>query len=169
MCFVSLFLLFSPLFPSSFFVQPCLHCSGFASGLFVTTYSTSVSFLPPFFRGGNFLRISYLEHKTYDWLCSKINSLVDPLFWQLSRGGYSHGLGMSHATTASPKSSFRSPWRVGDAMVSRENAGWTTPKSGHPRPCQNYSQRPPAEKTGRGSLLNRCQVLSTTQSVNGLK
>ena len=28
-------------------------------------------------------------------------------------------------------------------------------KSGHPRPCQNCSQGPPAEKTGRRSLLNR--------------
>ena len=28
-------------------------------------------------------------------------------------------------------------------------------KSGHPCPCQNCSQGPPAEKTGRGSLLNR--------------
>ena len=35
------------------------------------------------------------------------------------------------------------------------NAERTTSKSGHHCPCQNCSQRPPAEKTGRGSLLNR--------------
>ena len=60
--------------------------------------------------------------------------------------GISHGPGISHATTASPVPSFRTPWRVGDAVVARGNAGWTTSKSGHPCPCQNCSQRPPAEK-----------------------
>ena len=58
------------------------------------------------------------------------------LFWQLSRDGNFHGSGMSHATTASPKPSFRATCRVGDAMVGRGNAGWTTSKSGHPCPCQ---------------------------------
>ena len=56
------------------------------------------------------------------------------LFWQLSIDGNLHGLGKSHSTTASPKSSFRAPWRVGDAMVGRGNAGWTTSKSVHARP-----------------------------------
>ena len=32
---------------------------------------------------------------------------------------------MSHATTASPKPSFRAPCRVGDAVVVRGIAGWT--------------------------------------------
>ena len=41
------------------------------------------------------------------------------LFWQLSRDGNLHGLSMSHAMTASPKPSFRAPWRVGDAVVDR--------------------------------------------------
>ena len=77
------------------------------------------------------------------------------LFWPLSRDGYLHGLGMSHATTVSLKPSFTTPWRVGDAVVSRGNAGQTTSKSGHPCQCQNYSQWPPAQKSGRGSLLNR--------------
>ena len=31
----------------------------------------------------------------------------------------------------------------------------TTSKNGHPCPCQNCSQWPPAEKPGEGSLLNR--------------
>ena len=61
---------------------------------------------------------------------------------------------ISHATTAFPKQSFRAPWRVGDTVVGRGDAGWTTSKSGHICPSQNYSQGPPAEKTGRGSLLN---------------
>ena len=52
-------------------------------------------------------------------------------------------------------------WRVGDAVVSRGNARWTTSKNGHPCPCQNSSQRPPAEEIGRGSLLNRLSYLKT--------
>ena len=76
------------------------------------------------------------------------------LFWQLSRDRNLHGLGMSHATTVSPKPTFRAPWRVGDTVVGRGNAGWTTSKSGHPCHCQNCSQWPPVEKTGRGSVLN---------------
>ena len=70
------------------------------------------------------------------------------LFWQLSRDGDLHGSGMSHATTASPKPSFRAPWRVGDAVVGRRNAGWTTSKSGPPCLGQNCSQGPPAENIG---------------------
>ena len=69
--------------------------------------------------------------------------------------GKLHGSGMSHTTTASPKPFFRAPWRVDDGVVGRRNAGWTTSKSGHPCPCQNCSPGPPAEKTSRGSLLNR--------------
>ena len=77
------------------------------------------------------------------------------LFWQPLRDGNLHGSGMSHATTASPKPSFRAHWRVGDVAFGRRNAGWTASMSGHPCPCQNCSQGPPATKSGRGSLLNR--------------
>ena len=62
---------------------------------------------------------------------------------------------MSHATTASPKPSLRAPWRVGDAVVGRGNVGWTTSKGRQLCPCWICSQGPLAEKTGRGSLLNR--------------
>ena len=61
---------------------------------------------------------------------------------------------MLHALTASPKPSFKAPWRVGNTLVSRGNAGWIMQNSGHTCPCQNCSQRPPLEKTGSGSLLN---------------
>ena len=87
-------------------------------------------------------RTSYIEHKTHDWVPSKINFRVSPhrnLFWQLLRDGSSHGLGMSHATTASPKPSFRASCRVGAAVVGRGNVGRTTSKRRHPCPCQNYS------------------------------
>ena len=76
------------------------------------------------------------------------------LLFQLSRDGNVHGSGMSHTTTASPKISLRAPWKFGNAVVGRGNAGWTTSKSGHSCPCQNCSQRPPAVKTGRGSVRN---------------
>ena len=53
------------------------------------------------------------------------------LFWQLSRDGNLHCFGMLHAMTACPKPSFMAPWKVGDSVVSRGNAGWTTSKSRH--------------------------------------
>ena len=59
------------------------------------------------------------------------------LYWQLSRDGNSQGSGMSRTTTASLKSSFTAPSMVGDAVVDRRNAEWTTPKSGRPCPCQD--------------------------------
>ena len=71
-----------------------------------------------------FLCISYLEHKTKDWLQSRINFLVGPkeLYWQLSRDRNLHRMGVSHATTACPNLSFRAAWRMGDTVVSRGNA-----------------------------------------------
>ena len=96
------------------------------------------------------LRVSYLEHKTNDWVRSKIN-----FFWQLSRDGNLHGSGVTHATTASSKTTLQSTLEGGRRRDRRRKSGWTTSKSGHICPCQNYSQGPPAEKTGRGSLLNR--------------
>ena len=79
---------------------------------------------------------SYLEHRTNDWMLSKIIFLWAHrnLFWQLSRGRNLHGSGMLWARTASPKLSFKAPLRVGTTAVGRGNAGWTTSKSGHPCP-----------------------------------
>ena len=62
------------------------------------------------------------------------------LFWQLSRDRNLHGLGMSHATTASPKLSSWAPRRVGDTVVGRGNAGWMTWRSWHPCPCEDCTQ-----------------------------
>ena len=44
---------------------------------------------------------------------------------------------------------------MGDVVVGGEYAGWTTSNRGRPCLCQNCSHWPPAEKTGRGSLLTR--------------
>ena len=98
--------------------------------------------------------ISYLEHKTNHWVWSKINFLVDPQEPLLPRDGNLHSFGMSHAMTASPNPSFGAPWTVSDTAVGRGNAGWTASKSGHACLCQNCSQRPPAENTGREPLLS---------------
>ena len=100
-------------------------------------------------------RHAHILITTACWVRSTSLWVYRDLFWRLSRDRNSDGSGMSHATTASPEPSFKAPWRVGDAVVGRGNAGWTTSKSGHPCPCQICSQGPSAEKTGRGSLLNR--------------
>ena len=43
---------------------------------------------------------------------------------------------------------------LGDAVVGRGNAGWTTSRSGRPCTCRNCSRWwPSTERTGRGSLL----------------
>ena len=68
-------------------------------------------------------KLAWLGHVTRHDILSK-TFLQDTL----SRDGNLHGSDMSHAMTASPKPSFRTPWRVGDAVVSRGNAGWTTSK-----------------------------------------
>ena len=74
---------------------------------------------------------------------------------QLSKDGNLHGSGMSQATTTSPKPSSRVPWMVtpyfsSEEMLDGQHQGVDIP----PCPCHNCSQGPPAEKTGRGSLLN---------------
>ena len=103
------------------------------------------------------LRISYLEHKTSDWVQNKISFIVGPQTPPLAivKRRKLHGSGTSHVTTASPKPSFRAPWRLDDAMVGRGTAGRTTSNTGYPCLCQSCSHGPPAEKTERGSLLNR--------------
>ena len=50
---------------------------------------------------------------------------------------------------SSPKPSFK----VSNTMVSRQNAGWKTSKSGCPFPCCNCSRWPRTEKTEKRSLL----------------
>ena len=106
----------------------------------------------------------------------------EPFLATVKRDGNSHGSGISSATTATPKPSFRAPWSVGDAVVRTENTGWTTSKSSQyrncsrwspaentgwttsksRRPCQyrNCSRWSPAEKTARGSLLHELSHMS---------
>ena len=101
------------------------------------------------------------------YICVR-TEFVDLSGYNCRFSGILHGSGMSYAMTASPKPSFRAPWRVGDAVVGRGNAGWTTPKSGHPCPSQNCSQGLSAEMNGRGFLLNRPSCPPPTHSVKGL-
>ena len=104
-----------------------------------------------------FLRSSYLEHKTNDWVRSKTKFPVgpqEPLLATVKRPKID-GSGISNATTASPQPSFRASWRVSDTVVCTGNAGWTSSKSGRPCLCQNCSQGLHAGRTGGESLLNR--------------
>ena len=70
------------------------------------------------------------------------------------------------------KPSFRAFWRVADAVAGTGNAGWTASKSGHPCPCQNCSQWPPAEKKKKKLEKDLCWIVPhvppTTQSSKGL-
>ena len=55
---------------------------------------------------------TYLEHKTNDWMQSKISFLLGPEESLLVtvKGQKHHESGTSHTTTASPKPSFTAPW-----------------------------------------------------------
>ena len=101
-----------------------------------------------------FVEWAGLEHKTNDWVRSKIKSLVgpqEPLLVTVKK----RKLAWFRHVTASPRTSFRAPCRVGDTVVGRGNAGWTTSKSGHPCPCQNYSPLyPPDDQVGQETELN---------------
>ena len=117
------------------------------------------------------LRISYLEHKTSNWVRSNINFLVgrqELILVNVKRRKLAW-LGCVTRMTASPKPSFRAPSRPGDAVAGRGNAGWITSKSGHPCPCQNCSHWPPAENTGREPLLNSPSCSPDDLSVRVLK
>ena len=123
------------------------------------------------------LRISYLEHKTNEWVRSKINFLLGP--WQpplttvkrRTLAWFGHVI--CHDSLSKTILQGTLPWTVGDAVVDAGNAGWTTSKSGHPRPCQLplkvVSRRkdwkrisaessplppPPDEPIGQGTELN---------------
>ena len=84
------------------------------------------------------LRIFYLEAQDQRLGAEQNNFLVgslEPLLATVKRRKLAW---LGHITRhASPKPPFRAPWSVGDALVGRGNARWTTSKSGHPCPCQN--------------------------------
>ena len=106
------------------------------------------------------LRIFYLEHKTNDWVRSKINLLVSPQERPPATVKRRKLAWFGHVTRPDSlsKTILQGTMEGGRRSVGRGNAGWTTSKSGHSCPCQNCPQGPPAEKTGRGSLLNRPHV-----------
>ena len=100
-------------------------------------------------------RLNDCSHQLWIWHCVELRTHGDlsltpasKWIWFASfdwswylRDGNLPGSGMSHATTASPKPSFGAPWRAGDAVVVRGNAGWTTSRNGLPCPCQKCSHK----------------------------
>ena len=98
---------------------------------------------------GNFSVSPSLSHKTNDWVRSKINFLMgpqEPLPATVERQKLATCGHVTRHAILSKKYKFRTPWRMGGAVVSRRNTGWTRSKSGHPFPCQNCLQGPPTKK-----------------------
>ena len=94
------------------------------------------------------------------------------LFRPQSRDGNLHGSGMSHATTASPKPFFRTPWKVGDAVVGRGNAGWTKLKNNIPvhagTELSALSMPELLTRTSSRKVWKWISAESSNQSVKGL-
>ena len=115
------------------------------------------------------LCISYLEHKTNNWVQSKISFLVGPQGPLLATVKRWKLAWFRLVTAASPKPSFRAPWKVGDDVVSRGNTGHH----------QRVDIPARARAAHRGLLQERLEddigliiphvpPPPTTQSVNGL-
>ena len=105
---------------------------------------------------GKLLSISYEEHETMTVFGARSTSswVYKKLVWQLSRRRKLAWFGHVTRHDSLSRTILQGTFEVGDTVVGRENAGWTTSKSGYPCPRQNCSRGPSAEKTGRGSLLN---------------
>ena len=71
------------------------------------------------------LRISYLEHKTNDWVWSKINFCVGPQEPLLATVKRRKLAWFGHVTRhdSLSKTILLGIWRFGDAVVGRGNAG----------------------------------------------
>ena len=73
-------------------------------------------------------RISYLERETSDWVWSETKfhqGSQEPLLATVDRRKLAWFRQVTRHDSLS-KPSFRTPWRVGDAVVGRENAGQIT-------------------------------------------
>ena len=106
---------------------------------------------------GNLFATPCLQQKSNDWLLGKINFLVgpqEPLLATVKRRKLAWFGHVTHHDSLST-TIFQGTLKVGDAVVSRGNTGWTISKNRHPYPGQICSQWRPVEKTGWGSLLNR--------------
>ena len=68
------------------------------------------------------------------WIVPQVPRRTSLLY---QRNGNSHGSSMSRTKTASSNPFLTSFSGIGDIVVGRRNAGWTTSVSGRPCPCQN--------------------------------
>ena len=103
------------------------------------------------------LRISYLEHKTNDWVRSNINFLMGPQEPLLATVRRLKPAWFGHVTRHDSLSkTILQGTLEGGRRSGRQRKCWMDNIKGkRPCPCQNGSQGPPAEKIGRGSLPNR--------------
>ena len=83
--------------------------------------------------------VSSLVNMHYITLCFTLN--LYPLFFLLPLFVYIFA-GFEHVThhDSLSKTILQGTCSVGDTIVCRGNAGWTTSKSGHPSACQNCSR-----------------------------
>ena len=87
-------------------------------------------------------RISYSECKINDWLQSKISFPVGPHEPALATVKRRKLAWFGHVKR---NDIFQDILEGGRRRSRQRKAGWTTPKSGHPYPCQNCQQWPPRE------------------------
>ena len=78
------------------------------------------------------------------------------------------GSGMSHAMTASPKPSFRAPWRVGNAVIAVEMLDEQRQRVDIPAHARTAHKGLLQKRLEEGLCLIVPHVPPTTQSVKGL-
>ena len=103
------------------------------------------------------LRLFYLEHKTNDCVRSKIKFLVGPQEPLLATAKRRKLALFGHVTrhASLSKSSFRSPWRVGDAVSAEEMLDGKYQRADIPAYARTAHKDLLQKKIGRGPLLNR--------------
>ena len=121
--------------------------------------------------GGTYLHF-YLEYKTKDWVRSKINFLLglqEPYLATIERRTFAC-FGHVNLHDSLSKTILQGTLEGGGgAHRGRQRKRWLDNIRGWTsQPMLELSQGPPAEKTGRGSLLDRPSCSPTTQSVKGL-
>ena len=101
-------------------------------------------------------RMSYLEHKTNRWVRSKINILTGPHepLLAMSKRRFEHATCHDSLSKTILQGTLEGGRRRGRQRKCWMNNIKKSVDIPRPCPCQNCLQGPPAEKSGRRSLLN---------------